>query len=115
MSVTDTEPVQAEPSAPYDDLDDESWLASSQPKGVRVRAPLAALVLCLAVALGIWGGATLQASQNSTATTAAAFTAGGGGRGGGGAANAAAGGAAPLRRCRARRSSSPRAPVPPSP
>jgi hypothetical protein len=96
MSVTDTPPVEAEASDELDELEDESWLASSRPKGVRVRMPLAALTLGLVLALGLWGGATLQAAQTpaGTAATAGAFPAGGAGRGGGGgAANAGGGGA----------------------
>jgi hypothetical protein len=94
MSVTDTSSVEA-----FDELDgydDESWLASSHPRGVRVRIPLAALTLGLVLALGLWGGASLQASQNSAAVPAAAgaFPAGGAGRGGGGGAGNATGGGA---------------------
>jgi hypothetical protein len=81
MSVTDTQPME---SAASDELDDdESWLAATHPKGMRVRMPLVALTLGLAVALGVWGGAKLEASQNSTTATAAA-PGGGAGRGGGG-------------------------------
>jgi hypothetical protein len=94
MSVTDTPSVEAEASDELDGFDDESWLASSHPRGVRIRLPLAALTLGLVLALGLWGGATLQASQNpaAAAATAGAFPAGGAGRGGGGGAGNAAGG-----------------------
>jgi hypothetical protein len=95
MSVIDTQPTEPGALDEFDELDDESWLASSHPKGLRVRLPLAALTLGLVLALGLWGGAELQASQNPAAATAAA-PAGGAGRGGGGlggGANANAGGA----------------------
>ncbi|MEY2461542.1 MAG: hypothetical protein QOG30_3372, partial [Acidimicrobiaceae bacterium] len=38
MSATDTQPSQGQATDDFDDFDDESWLAASQPKGVRVRA-----------------------------------------------------------------------------
>jgi hypothetical protein len=93
MTVTDSEPIDAAGPDELDDIDDESWLSTSQAKGMRVRVPLAALTLGLVLAIGLWGGAELQASQNSTAPAAAALPAGGAGRGGGGAGNAGGGGA----------------------
>jgi hypothetical protein len=96
MSVTDTQPIERAASDELDEYDDESWLASSHPKGVRVRMPLAALSLGVVLALGLWGGAELQANQNPTAVATAATAAnraGGAGRGGG-AGNATAGGGA---------------------
>ena len=84
MTATDTQPNPIiDPEAPdhFEEFDDESWLASVHPKGMRVRLPLAALTLALAVAIGLWAGAKLEAGQNPT-TTAAAFSraaAGGGG------------------------------------
>lgn len=95
MTVTDTSPVEAAASDEVDELDDESWLASSRPKGMRVRLPLAALTLALAVVLGLWGGAKLEAGQSPTTVAAAVNGAGGAGRGGGafgGAGNPTAGG-----------------------
>ena len=86
MAVTDSQTAEAEASderGEFNDFDDDSWLASSHPKGVRVRMPLAALTLGLALVLGLWGGAKLQASQNPAPVTAAATRAGGAGRGGG--------------------------------
>lgn len=97
MTITDTSPDEAQTPndlAELDELDDESWLESSQPKGVRVRLPLAAMTLGLALALGLWGGAKLEAG-NAPAAVALAANAPGAGRGGGGlggGGNAAAGG-----------------------
>jgi hypothetical protein len=80
--------VEPDDQADHDPLDDESWLDTSTPKGFRVRAPLAALTLGIALAIGVWGGAKVEASQSSpvAATSAAA-----GGRVPGGAAAGAAG------------------------
>jgi hypothetical protein len=94
MTVTDTEPIDAPRSDELDDVDDESWLSTSQAKGIRVRMPLAALMLGLVLAIGLWGGAELQASQNATAATPAAVPGGGPGRGGGGGGAGGAGGGA---------------------
>jgi hypothetical protein len=102
MTVTDYRPPapDAGESDDFEDTDDESWLAATTPKGVRVRVPMAALMLALAVVLGLWGGAKLEAGQSSTAATAAApglaaggrFGAAGGAGGTGGAAGGAGGG-----------------------
>jgi hypothetical protein len=94
MTVTDTEPIDAARSDELDDVDDESWLSTSQAKGIRVRMPLAALMLGLVLAIGLWGGAELQANQNPTAATTAAVPGGGAGRGGGGGGGGAGGGGA---------------------
>ena len=100
MTVTDYRPPvpDAGESDDFETTDDESWLAATTPKGVRVRLPMAALVLALAVVLGIWGGAKLEAGQSSTAATGAAAGLAAGGRfgaggGAGGTAGAAGGGA----------------------
>jgi hypothetical protein len=97
MSATDTQPSQAEPADQFEDFDDESWLAASQPKGVRVRAPLAALTIGLVLAIGVWSGAKLEANQLPATAATSATPGGGGGRGGagnlGGAAGNGAGGA----------------------
>jgi hypothetical protein len=101
MTVTDTSPSHS--SSPVeaaavqiedvDELEDESWLSSTQPKGIRVRVPLAAMTLALALILGAWGGAALAAS-NTPAAAAAPVNAPGAGRGGGlgGGANPGGGG-----------------------
>jgi hypothetical protein len=92
MTVTD------DPTTPYpteDDLEDESWLATTTPKGLRVRLPLAALALGIALAGGIWGGAVLQAHQQTGITAAGGPGPAGAGAGltGAGAAGGANGGA----------------------
>src|SRR5690242_2560637 len=84
MSVTDTQRADGKASDELDEFDDESWLASTKPKGMRVRLPLAALTLGLALAIGVWSGAELQANQTPAASATGAFPTGGGGRGGGG-------------------------------
>jgi hypothetical protein len=95
MTVIDNEPIDAAGSDDLDDFDDESWLATSRPKGIRVRMPLAALTIGVVLAIGVWGGAELQASQRPATVATAATQGGGGGRGGGGGAgNANAGGGA---------------------
>jgi hypothetical protein len=94
MTVTDTSRVEAQAFDNPDESDDESWLASSQPKGMRVRVPLAVLTLALAVILGMWGGAKLEARQNPATVTATATATSAGRAGGafGGGGNAAPGG-----------------------
>jgi hypothetical protein len=96
MTVSDASPVEAQALDDPDEFDDESWLASSQPKGVRVRLPLAAMILGLALVLGLWGGAKLEARQQNPTPAAAPVNGGGGaGRGSGalgGAGNSTAGG-----------------------
>jgi hypothetical protein len=88
----DIQSAQAVESDDQDDLDDESWLDTTKQKGFRVRLPFAALALGVAVALGIWGGAKLEAGQNTPiAATAAGALGGAAGRGGAGAANTAGG------------------------
>jgi hypothetical protein len=72
-----------------DDHDDESWLATTTPNGFRVRTPVAALGLGIAITLGMWAGATLESSQSTTASAATGNPAGGG-RGAAGGTNAGA-------------------------
>jgi hypothetical protein len=91
MTITDTQPIDGEASDEFDEFDDESWLASSHPKGMRVRMPLAALAFGVVLAFGLWGGAKLQASQNPAPATAP-IAAGGAGRGGGAGTGAGGGG-----------------------
>jgi hypothetical protein len=89
MMVTDTQPREDEGIGEHED---ESWLAASRPKGVRVRMPLASLCLAVVLVVGVWGGATLEANQNPAAAATPAFAAGGAGRGAG-RGGAAVGGA----------------------
>ncbi|MCU1462059.1 MAG: hypothetical protein JWO37_2134 [Acidimicrobiales bacterium] len=77
MIPTDTEhlpSVEAEaPDEPeLDEVEDDSWLAATQARGMRVRLPLAALTLGIVAALGLWGGAKLEAAQNPAATATSA-------------------------------------------
>jgi hypothetical protein len=82
----------------HDALDDESWLDTATPKGIHVRAPLAALTLGIALAIGVWGGAKVEASQSSpsaaTSTAAAGRAAAGVAGGAGGAPGASGAGGA---------------------
>jgi hypothetical protein len=98
MSLTETQPtptIEAGEPDEFEEFDDQSWLTTAHPKGMRVRLPLAALTLGVAVALGLWGGAKLEAGQNPPG--AASFSrAAGTGRGTGapsGAGTATAGAA----------------------
>ena len=96
MTVTDHRPPVLDVDESDDDveaIEDESWLAAATPKGVRVRLPMAALLLGLAVVLGVWGGAKLEAAQSTPAAAATASAFGAGGRLGGGAAGAGPGSA----------------------
>jgi hypothetical protein len=76
MSSTDTKPNATTDGDveldDHDELDDESWPASTNRRGFRVRGPAAALGLGIAVGLGMWGGATLQARQTGTTPSSAA-------------------------------------------
>src|SRR5262245_54970324 len=79
-----------------DDADvdnDELWRASAHAKGFRVRLPIALLVIAIVALAGIWGGAKLNARNqtNDFAAAAQQFLAarqgaagGAGGQGGGG-------------------------------
>jgi hypothetical protein len=93
MTDTDIQPNLASELVDHDEFGDESWLDTTKPKGVRIRAPFAALTLGIAVAIGIWGGATLVAhrSQPVSATTAAARFGGAGRAAGATGATGAAG------------------------
>lgn len=98
MTFIDPGPPTVETHEPedvddFEGVDDEPWLATTNPRGVRVRLPMAALILGLALVLGVWGGAKLEANQSS-ATTPAATTGAGPGFPAGGRQTGATGGAA---------------------
>jgi Flp pilus assembly protein TadG len=95
MSITDERPPafnDADDLEEIEAIDDESWLAATTPKGIRVRLPMAALLLALAAVLGIWGGATLEAGQSTPAAANGAASGFAAGARPGGAGGAAAGG-----------------------
>ena len=94
MSITDYRPpaLDAGESDDFEDTDDESWLDATSPKGMRVRLPMAALLLALAVVLGVWGGARLEAGQSTPAAATGAANGFAAGARAGGAGGAAAGG-----------------------
>ena len=47
----------------------EEWPAHAAAKGIRVRWPIAVLLVLLVAGGGIWGGAALQRSQNSSSSS----------------------------------------------
>jgi hypothetical protein len=96
MSTEQTQelPTLELPVVHDDELDDE-WPTAGPPRGLRLRAPAAALAALLLVALGFWGGATLKRSSAAPAAGGrnfAAFAAGRGGAAGGAAATGGFGG-----------------------
>src|SRR5262245_55079704 len=60
--------ADAEPEGRDEHDESDEWPAATHAKGVRVRIPVALLLLGVVAALGIWGGAKL--ATNNTASVA---------------------------------------------